>query len=174
MHWSALFLAAVIGTPTEAETVSRSSDTQFDNYTQAWHAAKGRQRPMLVVLNPPSEDSLAPAINGKKLSSDEQLGSLLDSYVLAVIDTGTEHGQQVNELFGSKPLPRIVVIDKEQKTQVFGTSERISEQQLAEVLEHYRSGETTPVKFEWARSVLPQAAPSNCPSCQQGLQWQLQ
>lgn len=172
MHWNALILAAVIGAPAAAEPVFRSSDTQFDNYTQAWHAAKGRQRPMLVILNPPSNDSLAPVIDGDKLLTDEQLGPLLDSYVVTVVDTGTEHGKKVNELFGSKPLPRIVVIDNQQKTQVFGTSDRISEEHLAEVLEHYRSGDTTPVNFEWARSVLPASNPTNCPSCQQT--WQLQ
>jgi len=140
-----------------------SGDQNFQSYTQAWHAAADAQRPMLVVLNPAAgEVSAGAAIDVEALRHDSEIGKLLGDYVVAEIDTGTEHGKKVHELFGSKALPRIVVIDAAQKWQVYRTSEHLERTALKNVLTTYRSG-VAPMSLEAASQQL--LTPGYCPNC---------
>ena len=142
---------------------AESGSQKFQSYTQAWHAAADVQRPMLVVLNPPAgEVASGAAIDVEALRQDGEIGKLLGDYVVAEIDTGTEHGKKVHELFGSKALPRVVVIDAKQKWQVYRTSEHLERAALKSVLQKYRSG-ADPVSIEsTAQQFL---TPGYCPNC---------
>lgn len=163
MSWSAALVLAFVGPMDSVKDVNLApAQSTFASYTQAWHAAHDAKRPMLVILNPPADQS-AQAISEETLRGDESLQPLLDDYVLAVIDTGTEHGKQVHELFGSAPLPRVVVIDKEQKYQVFRTSQKLSNGRLAKVLSDHKEGRASRPVLNWG-----QPANSNCTSCQRG------
>ncbi len=151
--------AALAGLDTDTD-----SPLQFDSYTQAWHAAAEAHRPMLVILNPATEQvSASEPISVEKLRDKEEFARLLDSYVIAEIDTGTEHGHKVHELFGSKPLPRVIVIDKQQKTQVFRTSGHLPDAELKKVLERYQQGTTVSTDVNWSQ---PFQSPGYCPNCQ--------
>ena len=86
----------------------------LDSYTQAYNAADGK--PMLVVLNSGSQP--AADIDISELTSDAKLAGALEDYVVAAIDTTTDHGRKVFELFDSPTLPYVVVIDSDKK-QVF-------------------------------------------------------
>jgi hypothetical protein len=155
--------AALAGLEGDADAPS----LQFDSYTRAWHAAAEVHRPMLVILNPATEQvSASEPISVEKLRDKEEFARLLDSYVIAEIDTGTEHGRRVHELFGSKPLPRVIVIDKQQKTQVFRTSSPLPDAELKKVLERYQQGttvSTAPGDVNWSQ---PFQTPGYCPNCQ--------
>ncbi|WP_437201955.1 hypothetical protein [Planctomicrobium sp. SH664] len=156
MSWSAILLAMVAG-PVDVATVSTSSPSAYSSYTQAWHAAHDAERPMLVILNPADAQK---GISTEELVGDEKLQPVLQDYVVAVIDTTTDHGKQVHELFGNAPLPRVVVIDKNQKKQIYRTSEKLSSERLAKVLDQHKSGEI-------AKPVLNLGpVNSGCPSCQ--------
>jgi hypothetical protein len=51
---------------------------------------------MLVVLNPPADEvSAGPAIDVTALRQDADISRVLGNYVVAEIDTGTEHGRKV-------------------------------------------------------------------------------
>lgn len=145
-------------------TNAESGTHKFDSYTRAYHAAADAHRPLLVVLNPPADQvSTGAAIDVDALRRDAEMAGLLGEYVVAEIDTGTEHGRKVHELFGSKALPRIVVIDADQKWQVYRTSAQLEKPALKSVLERYRNGgAVAPVQWATQQSF----SPSYCPNCQ--------
>ena len=99
---------------------ANDAQTTYDSYTKAYWAANEVHRPMLVILNPSGEQAAQSApISLEQLQQDENTRTALENYVVAVIDTGTAHGQVVHDLFGSPQLPRVVVID-ERQDEVFG------------------------------------------------------
>lgn len=128
---------------------------EFDSYTDAYYAAKESQKPLLVILNP-SEDEDGKAITIDDVKKTAERRELLDNYVVAVIDTTTDHGKKVHELFDSPSLPRVSVIDKEQKWQIYRTSNKLQGYQWTEILQTYKDGkkERKVVRFNY------------CPSCQ--------
>jgi hypothetical protein len=159
MHWSAILLMAVAGPNSGMEVAHTAASDTYSSYTQAWHAAHDAERPMLVILNPAAgqgKKSIVP----DQLFSDKSIQPLLNEYVVAVIDTGTEHGKKVHELFGNAPLPRVVVIDKEQKEQVFVTSGDVSAPQLAHVLDEHKDDVPS------ASQIKAQIPAGSCPNCQ--------
>jgi hypothetical protein len=116
----------------EAAASDAPHTAEFANYGEAWKAAKADKRPMLVVLNPGDEKK---AVDVHGLRNNEKLSKVLDEYVVAQIDTTTEHGQAVLKSFGTPSLPRLVVIDNKQSKQVFATSAKVSETNLKGLLE---------------------------------------
>jgi hypothetical protein len=161
MNWSALFL--MTAGLTAPEITLPELQMQFDSYTQAYQTAGETHKPMFVVLNPPvTEVANREPISIEELRKDPKIGTLLEKYVVVVVDTGTEHGKQVHERFGSKPLPYIAVIDEKQKKQVYRTSEGVLKPQLEKVLTQYQDG------VKAALEAQVKAYP-NCPKCQKAL-----
>lgn len=162
MYWSAVLVLAMAG-PTEGinEVAYAPAQETFHSYNDAWNAAQKAERPLLVILNPPAKTDADQGISETSIREDQQLKPLLDEYVVAVIDTGTDHGKTVHKLFDSAPLPRVVVIDKQQKYQIYRTSEKMSNDKLAKVLDQHKDGELAKPVLNWV-----QPSNSNCPSCQ--------
>ncbi len=144
----------------DATAADVSHNTNFVNYTEAWNTAKADKRPMLVVLNPGADSEKNLDVHG--LRTSEKLSKVLDEYVVAQIDTSTEHGQKVLKSFGNPTLPRMVVIDAKQAKQVFATSEKVSETNLKNVLEKQLNSKeaTTSLNFDLFGNPKP-----DCPSC---------
>ena len=135
----------------------------YQSYTTAYHTAAEAKRPMFVVLNPPADEvAQQDAISVQELRSNAKIEKLLGSYVVAEIDTGTEHGRKVHELFGSKPLPRVIVIDSDQKLQIYRTSERLNDSKLKDVLTRYQDGKRVTTSLNWAQQYT---LPGDCPNC---------
>lgn len=155
-----LFLAAGLFLGADAAASDAANLANFSSYRDAWHAAKDEHRPMLVVLNPAEGDAKAEAVKVAELRKDEALGEVLNKYVVAEIDTSTEQGRKVLEVFKSPTLPRIIVIDNQQKNQVFATSAKVTNSRLKSVLETYKDGKTEMVSFDW----MPKAK-ADCPNC---------
>ena len=128
-----------------ASLSAHDAQTTYGSYTKAYWTANAAKRPMLVIINPAGQES-GPhkAIEFDKLQQDERTRKALDDYVIAIIDTGTEHGKSVHGLFGSPELPRIVVIDERQDKQVFQSSEPLAPATLATVLEKHRTNTVAP------------------------------
>lgn len=142
---------------------TESHGTRFDSYTKAWHAAADVNKPMLVILNPPADEvATHPSISVDTLNEDPEIGRILEDYVVAEIDTSTEHGKRVHELFGSQTLPRVVVIDDDQQWQVFRTSEHLDHDEMVEVLEKYRTGQQVSTQSTFTQ---PYRSPGYCPNC---------
>lgn len=167
MHWSAmLVLAAGAGTAVGGVGMETSIKAPtFNSYTEAYHAAGDVKMPMFVVLNPPAgATSARKPISIDELRRDPKTNEVLEDYVVAVIDTGTEHGRKVHALFESKALPRVVVIDDQQNQQVFRTSRTLAQAELRTVLERYRNG-AAPVTTAVTPAQFQPSAPANCPNC---------
>ncbi|MFG0296012.1 MAG: hypothetical protein ACF8PG_08915, partial [Maioricimonas sp. JB045] len=95
MHKCAMLAAvAVLSVAATASAAETSEGLEFDSYTKAYWKAKELARPMLVILNPSAGDvSSTPIVAMDELKSDLKLSVLLNDYVVAVVDTGTEHGR---------------------------------------------------------------------------------
>ena len=106
-----------------------------DSYTAAYKKAGETHQPMLVVLN--GADA---RVDVEELAEDRMFASAAENYVVAQIDTDTAHGRKVRELFNNPSLPAVVVIDDEQKKQLFRTSRQMSAPELASVLNEYKDG----------------------------------
>ena len=158
MNLTASVLLAVAGlVPAEA-----ARPLQFDDYGSAYRAATKTGRPLLVILNPADESGKTP-ISLEDVQRTRQRRQLLDDYVVCTVDTSSEAGRKTHQLFGSKQLPRVVVIDKQQKYQIFQTSESLYGQRWTEILETYRKGEPPPVKITPVSYSRPIAGPVRQP-----------
>ena len=155
MYWSvSLIVMASLSAP--------DAQTTYGSYTKAYRAANAVHRPMLVVMNPAGENvSRQDIITAESLQQDERTRAMLNGYVVAIIDTGTEHGKTVHDLFGNPELPRIVVIDERQEKQVFQSSEPLEPAALARVLEQYRTNAVVPAAGSF--NALKQN--KDCPTC---------
>jgi hypothetical protein len=131
-HLSALVLLSALSGGTRESTV-------YDDYKQAWQAGRSQNLPVLVILNP-SSDADSPSIDFDALRRTGHRRELLGKYVVAVIDASTPQGQAVRKLFGSPALPRVSVIDRQQKWQVYHTSQSLSAEDWNLVLETYQKG----------------------------------
>ena len=145
------------------DATTESQGTRFDSYTQAWHAAADVNKPILVIINPAGDEvSTHESISVDALNDDPEIGRILDDYVVAEIDTGTEHGKVVHELFGSQALPRVVVIDNDQEWQIYRTSRQLEHDEMVDVLERYRTGEQVSTR---STVTQPSRSAGYCPNC---------
>ena len=137
MNWSlSLLLTAVaIG-----GTNNVGSIECFNSYTKAHRNAHRMNKPMLVILNP-TTDADVNCVSLADVKKTRHRRDLLKQYVVAVIDTGTKHGKIVHGLFGNKQLPRVVVIDREQKWQLFQTNQSLQGEDWNRILETFRDGD---------------------------------
>jgi len=131
-HLSALVLFAAFSGGTREATV-------YESYREAWRAGRTQNLPVLVVLNPGAESETA-SVDVDVLRQSGHRRRLLANYVMAVIDTSTPEGEAVHKLFQSPTLPRVSVLDKQQKWQIYKTSAELSAEDWNLVLEKYRTG----------------------------------
>ncbi len=157
MHWSTLILLTAGLAAPEAVV----EPLQFDSYTQAYRAAGTVHKPMLVILNPSvaqvSATQTLQTITREQLQADERIAPLLDHYVVAVVDTGTEVGQEVHRRFGAPALPFVAVIDEYQKKQVYRSTTTPTLDTVATIVAKYKTGAST--------SNLQAGAFGDCPNC---------
>lgn len=126
--------------------------THFTSYTTAHDTATKLGKPLLVILNPPAGSEREP-IFIEDVRKTRQRRKLLENYVVAVLDTSTPHGQVCYDLFKRPELPRVVVIDRDQRYQIFKTSEELYGQLWTTILEKYQDGEfltAQPVSYQSA------------------------
>ncbi len=135
-HLSALVLFAALSGGTRESTV-------YDSYKQAWHAGHAQNLPVLVILNP-AEDANASAVDLDWLRRSRHRRELLANYVVVVVDASTPEGKVVHKQFGAASLPRVSVLDRQQKWQVYRTSQSLSAEDWNMVLETHKKGDPPP------------------------------
>jgi hypothetical protein len=157
MHWSTLLvLSAGLAAPQ-----STATPLQFSSYTQAWHAAGENHKPMLVVINPAASENVS-GITLEQLQADPAIAPLLPNYVVAVVDAGSEHGQEVQRRFNPQTLPFAAVIDERQDKQVYRSEAAATLAGLQPVVAQYKDG--VPVQ-----QVTLKLVPFDCPNCRRNL-----
>lgn len=175
----AALLTSLVAACGLASSPAAAATSNYDSYTDAYKVAGESHRPMLVVLNGDGNARM----NIDELAENSQFATAAENYVVAEIDTNTDHGRKIHELFNSPTLPTVVVIDDDQKKQIFKTSRTMSAPELATVLNEYKDGPpsstakvsttgttstpvtSSPVTVPSFNPGLPQAIPANCPSC---------
>lgn len=151
--FSALMVAAALAAGPQ------SGELKFDNYTTAWNVARAEKLPMLVVINPGPRESARASLASLEQASVRR--SLLQRYVIVEIDGGSPHGAVVGRLFKAQSLPMVAIVDREQKVQLYKSSQPLSLEDWNIVLYKYRTGDYVPPP------VKPATDYSNCPSCMQ-------
>ncbi|MBS0264413.1 MAG: hypothetical protein JSS02_20930 [Planctomycetes bacterium] len=133
---SALVLCAAMNGGTLESTV-------YESYKQAWHVAHVQNRPVLVILNP-GEDSEETPVDIEWLKRTKHRREILNDYVVCVIDTSTPEGKAVQKKFNATSLPKISVLDRQQKWQIYQSSKELSAEDWNMVLETHRKGNPPP------------------------------
>jgi hypothetical protein len=156
MNWSALLvLSAGIAAPQETVT-----SPHFASYTQAYQAAGEAHKPMLVIINPAVEAvSTGEPVTLAQLQADPTIAPVLSHFVVAIVDAGTDHGQEVHRRFGSAALPFAAVIDERREKQIYRSAEPVSVADLQSVIPQYKDG--APV----THMTLRLTPPNDCPNC---------
>ena len=134
-HWIASLLAAA--------TLATSSPIgpQWNNdYGDALESTRATTRPLLIVLESPSDDSsrFLPA----RFAPDETGEELLKPYELCRIDVDTSYGQRVAEAFQVTQFPYTAIIDKAGRKIIFRKSGRIDASEWAATLIAYQAGQS--------------------------------
>ena len=119
---------------------NRNSVSSFDNYTLAYRDAHQAKKPMLVILNPDAKSSEHP-VTLADVAKTKHRRELLQNFVVVLVDTNTPHGKTMHDLFGSAKLPRVVVIDRDQRWQLFQTSRQLQGEDWNRILETFQTGD---------------------------------
>lgn len=125
----------------------------FTSYAEGYKFAQESKRPLLVIMHGDNK------VDWSMIERSEARRNLLANYVVVTVDVTTEEGKQTHALFQSPALPQVVVIDKQQKLQIYRTSKALSAEDWTVVLEQYREGNWIPPRP--ATTGVP-----FCPSCQ--------
>ena len=136
----------------------------FDNYTKAYRSAQQTERPLLVVLNP-GEESGKDGVSLGEMTQSEQSRDLLKNYVVTVIDADSEHGKTCQKLFDAESLPHVVVIDKQQKYQLYKASKELNAKTWTAVLRKYKNGERPEPANQVSYRYNYTPMRSYCPNC---------
>jgi hypothetical protein len=166
------YLAAALVAAASAVATTGKPQWQSD-YGKALAATRSVQRPLLVVLDIPSNPQAR--INGSLLSAEGQQAKLLESYELCHVDVSTEYGQRVAKAFRATQFPHTAIIDRKGAVVLFKKPGQMAESEWSATLAKYQTGErslaTSQTAYFRGNSILPSSYPvmtnsSYCPSCQ--------
>ena len=154
-----------------ASAVSTGADAvqwQAD-YGKALAATRQDDRPLLVVLDVPSDPKSA--VETEQFEFEGEQGKLLESYQLCHVDVSTKYGKKVADAFRAKQFPFTAIIDKTGSVVLLKKAGQISDDEWQETLAKYQKGEqstkTYTTSFYRGGSDETKAiTPSGCTSCQ--------
>ncbi len=132
------FLASVALVATMlAQSVSASEWN--DNYGDALKDARAVQKPLLVVIDEPSNPK--GRVEQVNFTNDTTQTELLSSYRLCHIDASTPYGKKIAKAFGAKSFPYTAITDKTSKVLIFERSGSFDTQDWVATLIKHRKGE---------------------------------
>jgi hypothetical protein len=137
------------------------------DYGKALAATRSDQRPLLVVLDTPTDPKAA--FDAKLLAPEGEQGESLKSYRLCRVDVSTEYGKKVAEAFGATQFPHTAIIDKTGKTVLFKKVGQIASEEWQTTLTKFQKGEASKPQTVFYRGETQTSAvtnPAYCPSCQ--------
>lgn len=163
------YLAAAI---TVASSFAAVGDSQWQNdYGKALEATRSDQRPLLVVLDIPSDPKSSLAAN--LLDAQGNAAKSLEPYRVCHVDASTEYGRKVAEAFHATTFPHTAIIDKTGAVVIYKKPGQIADGEWQEMLVKYQSGDRAveqTVFYRGDASVYSGTSglsnSSYCPSCQ--------
>lgn len=149
-------------------TASTSAPQWQSSYGTALEQTRSDDRPLLVVIDKPSEE-------GKHVGSDlltgQDVAGLLKPYDLCRVDASTEYGKKVAAAFKTQSFPYLAFVDKSGSVILHSHTGSVSEKQWSELLTKYQTGQR-PVKHTVAKPVTSSSSyPTSkpyCAKCQRG------
>ncbi|MEX0712306.1 MAG: hypothetical protein WD278_08145, partial [Pirellulales bacterium] len=119
--------------------------TWFSDYGAALEATKAARKPLLVVLDDPSDRRL----RVEQVSRRDEQGAddLLAKYTLCHVDVSTAYGREVARRFRAREFPSTAIIDREGRTVIFSKAGHFSDESWRATLSSYRDG-------RWATAAL--------------------
>lgn len=147
-----------------------SVDWQSD-YGKALEASRTGARPLLIVLDDPSDP--AAAAEEDQLVAEGEQEELLGAYECCHVDVSTEYGKKVADAFKAKEFPFAAIIDKTGSVVLCKKTGKVSDEEWQETLATYQSGEkakTVQTAFFRGGVDTSVKSPSYCPSCQRKAQ----
>ncbi len=183
VHFIALTAIAL----SSAVAANKPVEWQAD-YGKALAATRADSRPLLVVLEVPSDPKTT--VEGEQLKTDGEQAKLLASYQLCRVDASTEYGQKVAKAFKAKQFPFTAIIDKTGSIVLHKQQGQLTDAEWSKTLSAYKSGERAAYQYTSAyrgqvigdhvidngstfgypaanSSII---SPSYCPSCQRNAQ----
>lgn len=152
------------------------------DYGKALAATRADDRPLLVVLDVPSDEKKA--AEDDQLKTDGEQANLLAKYQLCHVDASTEYGQKVARVFKADKFPFTAIIDKTGSVILTKKQGQLTDAEWNETLSNYKSGERSAIRYTSAyRGTVIESSssfsypatstitsPSYCPSCQRNAQ----
>lgn len=111
------------------------------DYGKALRATRADDRPLLVVLESPTEGNQAiKQVAHTETVSQEREAELLSSYQLCRIDVTTDYGKKVAGAFKATSFPHTSVIDKTGSVVIFAKTGQLADSEWMETLATYKHG----------------------------------
>jgi uncharacterized protein (DUF1778 family) len=155
-------------------TVGVSTDAvqwQSD-YGKALEASRADARPLLIVLDNPSDPQAA--VEENQLAAEGKQEELLAAYECCHVDVTTDYGKKVADAFKANEFPFAAIIDKTGSVVLHKTAGKVSDEKWQETLATYKAGERKPkaIQTSYFRGEVTSSvqSPSYCPSCQRRAQ----
>ncbi len=150
-----------------------SAEWQSD-YGKALAATQADSRPLLVVLDNPSDP--ATAVSENQLAPEGEQEELLNAYERCHVDVSTEYGKKVADAFKATKFPFAAIIDKTGSVVLCKKTGKVTDKEWQATLSAYQSGEK-PMRVEQTSFFRGKDGidtsvvnPSFCPSCQRKAQ----
>lgn len=162
------FLAAAVVAASFAVTPAKA-DWQAD-YGKALAATRSDQRPLLVVLDIPSNPQAS--LDNGLLAVDGDQAKLLEAYELCHVDVSTEYGKRVAKAFGATQFPQTTIIDRTGAVVIFKKPGAMAPTEWSSTLAKFQAGERPVSQTAYYRgnSIMPtyptMSNRAYCPACQ--------
>ncbi len=134
VHFFALTAIAMSSAVASSTPVEWQAD-----YGKALAATRADDRPLLVVLDVPSDPKTT--AEDTQLKTDGEQAKLLASYQLCHIDASTKYGQKVAKAFHANEFPFTAIIDKTGLVVLHKKQGPLTDAQWHETLSAYKQGE---------------------------------
>lgn len=149
-----------------------SVDWQSD-YGKALEASRADARPLLIVLDNPSDPQAAAAED--QLVAEGEQEELLSAYECCHVDVSTDYGKKVADAFHAEKFPFAAIIDKTGSVVLCKKTGKVSDEEWQETLATYQDGERSKIIqtsfFRGSEGVTTSVeSPAYCPSCQRKAQ----
>ena len=134
---TSLVLATILSVPAmgflnDSDAPSKADLHWYQHYDKAKHAAQTAKRPLLVVIENPSE--IKQRLDEERLPADTAQQGLLDKFHLCRVDATTDYGKRVAKAFGAQRFPFTAIIDKQSRLIVFRKAGQMTKQEWRNAL----------------------------------------
>ena len=124
--------------PAQVFLASNNEARWLDDYGAALRQAKFQSRPLLVVIEDPSNTESR--IEQIRYSTNQMEIDLLSNYKLCRVDIRTPYGKSVAEAFKATRLPHTSIIDNTASVQIFVKAGSFSSEEWTAILTTHKEG----------------------------------